>query len=431
MPQRSTKSASTRLSAFDAFFVAYQELSGILMQLGVEVELKGNVAQTDVERMLQTIVQRWRPLGQQLSKDIFGLSWAGECSTNGMLHVAERREALAHWRNRRLDPFLEPPFQVLWISDRDRNLLAFRAHHAVVDGEGFFAICVEAVRVLAGKKATDYTDNHGSIPRVKVSEAIQNLQRLRKALRSNESARLAVRSCIPGDISTVERDLENEEFCGLRRRATDLSVAPGWLCASAWMKAIHAWNRSRGKDTTSLISIEVPVSLRRRRDNTVHIGNCISPLTLHGDATLSLEDLARALKQQMGQAMRQRLHLALPMLSSPAKFLPWRIFRKLASNPELTGFATSHFAWFEQSRTIHDEIFRASDGALQIIHQQIYTPVCLHMGAALAVLAWPERAQIFMTHRLTALSTSDAGELLDLVVHELGLRYPERRQVAI
>jgi hypothetical protein len=107
------------------------------------------------------------------------------------------------------------------------------------------------------------------------------------------------------------------------------------------------------------------------------------------------------------------------------------MFRKLASNPELTGFATSHFAWLEQARTIHDEIFRTSNGALQIIDQQSYTPVCLHMGAALAVLAWPERAQIFMTYRLTALSTTDARELLDLVVHELALRYPERRQVAV
>jgi hypothetical protein len=180
-----------------------------------------------------------------------------------------------------------------------------------------------------------------------------------------------------------------------------------------------------------VISIEVPVSLRRRRDGGIRIGNWISPLTLYGDASQPLEVLASELKQQMSRAMRQRVHLALPLLSSPAKSLPWPIFRKLVTNPELTGVATSHFAWFEQSRTIHDDVFRESGGVLQIVDQQIYTPVCLHMGAAMSVLAWPDRAQIFITHRLTALSTADANALADLAVQELGQRYLTRRQVAV
>ena len=53
------------------------------------------------------------------------------------------------------------------------------------------------------------------------------------------------------------------------------------------------------------------------------------------------------------------------------------------------------------------------------------------MGAALSVLAWPERAQIFLTHRLTAMSTTEAEDLLDLVVQELGQEYLSRRQVAV
>jgi hypothetical protein len=111
--------------------------------------------------------------------------------------------------------------------------------------------------------------------------------------------------------------------------------------------------------------------------------------------------------------------------------VPWPIFRKLAANPELTGFATSHFSWFEQSETIHDEISRLSNGALQIVDQKLYTPVCLHMGVAMAVLAWPERVQLFITHRLSALSTSDANELLDLVIEELGRKRRVLRQVAV
>jgi hypothetical protein len=197
------------------------------------------------------------------------------------------------------------------------------------------------------------------------------------------------------------------------------------------MKAIHAWNSSRGPTSTSVISLEVPVSLRRSRDQNLRIGNLISPVVLHGDATRPLEDLAPDLKQQMNRAMRQRTHLALPSLSGPARFLPWEVFRRIAASPELTGFATSHFAWLEHAQTIHDDVSRASDGALQMIDQQIYTPVCLHMGAAVAVLAWPERAQVFLTHRLNALSTNEANSLLDLMVQELDNKHVGRQQVAV
>jgi hypothetical protein len=94
-----------RLSAFDAFFVAYQETSGVLMQLGVEVELKGQLARSDLESMLLRVVRRWPPLGQQLRRGVFGLSWNGESRVSEMLCVAEGREALNEWRNRPLDPF--------------------------------------------------------------------------------------------------------------------------------------------------------------------------------------------------------------------------------------------------------------------------------------------------------------------------------------
>jgi hypothetical protein len=85
----------------------------------------------------------------------------------------------------------------------------------------------------------------------------------------------------------------------------------------------------------------------------------------------------------------------------------------------------------EHAQTIHDDVSRASDGALQMVDQQIYTPVCLHMGAAVAVLAWPERAQVFLTHRLNALSTNEANLLLDLMVQELGDKHVGRQQVAV
>lgn len=425
-------SNGSRLSAIDAFFVAYQESSGVLMQLGVEVELKGRITRTDVEQVLRDLVRRWPQLGQRLRTRFFGLSWEGEYKVSDMLSTADSRNALAEWRNRPLNPFIESPLQLLWIANGDTHLWSFRAHHAVVDGEGFSAICAEALRALAGKNlgAADSTDGNGLFRGVNLKQAWQNLQQLRREARSNRSARLAMRSVVPGEISIVERELERGEFAALQRRATELKVAPGWLCASAWMKAIYSWNLSRGIDSP-FVSLEVPVSLRRRRDTDISLGNWISPLTLFGDATQTPKMLAVHLRQQMSEAIRRRSYLALPLLSSPAKFLPWSLFRRLTSSPELTGFATSHFAWFEQSQTIHDEVFQLSGGALQLVSQRIYVPVCLHMGAALAVLAWPERAQIFLTHRLTALSTADAEDLLDLVVQELGEQYSSRRQVAV
>ena len=427
----------TRLSATDAFFVAYQETSGVLMQLGVEVELEGRITRADVDEVLMHIVRRWPPLGQRLRRRLFGLSWEGECSISDMVRVAESRKSLAAWRNQLLNPFAEPPFQLLWIADGERHLFAFRAHHAVVDGEGFFAVCAEALRTLAERfgvrrPGVDLVSEHKAPGRrtpTRLLKAFKNLQRLRNEARSNQSARLALRSCTTGDISVVKRDLESEEFRELQQQAHDAGVAPGWLCAAAWIKAIHAWSLARNADTNPLISLEVPVSLRRSRK--AQLGNLISPLTLYGDATKPLFALATTLKQQMSTAIRQRFHLALPSLSAPAKFIPFGLFRKLAANPELTGFATSHFAWFEQSQSIHEDILRISGGALQLVDQQLYTPVCLHMGAAVAILAWPERAQIFLTHRLTALSTSDAQSLSDLMVQQLGQRSLRRRQVAV
>ena len=402
---------STRLSAVDAFFVAYQESSGVLMQLGVEIELKGSITRNDVERMLKHLVRRWPPLGQLLHKDLFGLSWTGECRTRAMLNTVE---GLSEWRNRPIDPFVEPPFQLLWLAEGDRSVFAFRAHHSVVDGEGFFAVCAEALRTLVSLETTDLTRAQNTAREVSLTNAFRNLQQLRH---SQPSARIAVRSSSPGDTAMVERSLSG--------------LSPGWLCAAAWMRAIHAWNELHHRASTSVISLEVPVSLRRRRDGGIRIGNWISPLTLYGDASQPLEVLANDLKQQIATAMRQRLHLAMPLLSSPAKSLPWPIFRKLVTNPELTGTATSHFTWFDQSPTLHDDLFRASGGALQMVDQQIYTPVCLHMGAAMSVLAWPERSQIFITYRLNALSTGDANVLADLAVQELGQEHVSHRQVAV
>jgi hypothetical protein len=186
------------------------------------------------------------------------------------------------------------------------------------------------------------------------------------------------------------------------------------------MRAIHGWNVSRSAAFNPLISLEFPVSLRRGNINKGPdlLGNFISPLVVFGDATHLLENLARELRKQLLQGIRRQSHLGVPLVTAPGKFVPWPIFRRIAVNPQTTGFATSHFTWFEQS-DVRSEIARLSDGALRVTGQRIYTPVCLNMGAALAVLASPDYAQIFLTYRETAVSPSAAEQLVDLTVREL------------
>ena len=68
---------------------------------------------------------------------------------------------------------------MLWIADGERHVLAFRAHHAVVDGEGFFAsLCGggSSTRRKEYTDRTDYTEKDG-LPKVSsLGDAIETVQ---------------------------------------------------------------------------------------------------------------------------------------------------------------------------------------------------------------------------------------------------------------
>src|SRR5687767_352930 len=145
---RNGRQFNSRLSAMDAFFVAYQQHSGILMQLGGEIELEGELCREHLEEMISYVVARWRRLGQAVQKSFVGLEWKGNCLTGKMLHIAKGSDALSEWRNQPIDPFHEPPFQVMWIPNGGSSTVAFRAHHAVMDGESFVAVTADAAHFL-------------------------------------------------------------------------------------------------------------------------------------------------------------------------------------------------------------------------------------------------------------------------------------------
>lgn len=427
-----------RLSATDAFFVAYQQRSGILMQLGGEVELQGTLEREHLEQMVSYVVERWPRLGQVVQKSLVGLKWNGKCLTSDMLRIGNGEEALTSWRNEPINPFHEPPFQVLWVPNGGSSTVAFRAHHSVMDGESFVAVTADAAHFLTqvriGKRVqplppalplqlNDLLSIRQLVRRRRLGSLWRYTRWLAMEARAGRSARLAMDSCTTGDTHTYERRLDREAFTRLKQRATAARTAATWLCAAAWMRAIHRWNVSQGSAGTAIVSLEFPVSLRRGRGKNQTnghdlLGNFISPLVLFGDATRPLDELARDLKTQLMQGIRSQSHLGTPLFTAPGKFLPWAVFRRVAVNPRTTGFATSHFTWFEQP-DVPANIARFSEGTLRVTGQRIYTPVCLHMGAALAVLASPEYAQVFLTFRDTALSTAAAEQLIDLVLAEL------------
>ena len=438
----------TELSPIDAFFVAYQQHAGILMQLGGEVELEGELRRDEVEQMVSYVVARWPRLGQTLRKGLVGLAWDGNCQTEKMLTVANGNGTSARWRNQAIDPFQEPPFQILWSPNDGSSTLAFRAHHSVMDGESFVAVTLDAAYFLMqarfrkpapspkcakDARLRDLVSLRQLVRRGKLGSVLRYTRRLNSEGRAERSARLAVNAWAPGDTYTCERMVDREAFIRLKQRAVAARVAPTWLCAAAWMRTVHTWNVLQKGSCDPLVSLEFPVSLRRGRGNghprtkktsastrTDHhmLGNFISPLVLFGNATQDLEKLARDLKTQFVQGIRSQSYLGTPLLAAPGRFLPWSLFRRIAVSPRATGFATSHFTWFEQP-DVRAGINQLSKGALRMTAQRIYTPVCLHMGAAVAVLASPEYAQVFLTYRDTALSSQAAEQLIDLMLREL------------
>jgi hypothetical protein len=396
------------LTTTDAFFVAYQETSGILMHFGVEVELAGKVERAAVEAALARVLARWPVLGQTLARGLGGLRWGGE--VRDVLRTDGEAEA---FRNTPIDPFRQPPFGVLWKSRGDTHAFAIRCHHAAADGELFLAIVWEFLGGLAPLPPTPANahDRHplafGALwKQAKLGPSLRHARWLTREARADRTARVALREVAPGPIATSDHRLGERERRALFARASAEKVRPAWLVAAAWLQALHEHNVRRGHDA-SLLSLEVPVSLRGN-GRAGGSGNHLAVLTLFADARMPLGELARSLWRDYAAGVRRRDHLAVPLLANPARLLPWPMFRKVAVTPSSTGFATSHFTWLARDPDVREVV---RDHGLRIVDQRLYTPVCLRMGAALCVLAWPEQVQLAITHRLTGLSGDDANAL--------------------
>ncbi|UCE21547.1 MAG: hypothetical protein JSV46_04845 [Candidatus Aminicenantes bacterium] len=247
----------------------------------------------------------------------------------------------------------------------------------------------------------------------------QYMRWLAEEAEADRSARIVMQKCEPGNIAVCERTLNESHVKELKKKASALHMTPFWIFAAAWMRAIKRWNVEQAGEKNSLISLEVPVSLRGNHSTDRCIGNFISPLILFGDAEHPLIRLAGSLRQQFFNGIKNRSHLGVPLFTSPGKYLPWSFFRRVAVNSKASGFATSHFTWLEEKKDLHSEMLKHSKETLKMEGHHIYGTVCLHMGAALFVHAVPKQFNIFITHRLNALSSNAASRLAELLLSEL------------
>jgi hypothetical protein len=412
---------SRRLTQQDAFFVAYQEASGTAMSLGAELELAGELAAEQLEGLMEKLVGIWPRLGSKVRRRSFGLAWQGRSPLLEMLTEARRDEDFERWRNAPIDPFREPSFQLLWRVAGGCTRLAFRAHHAGLDGHALATVGGRALQILAGAEAGGVAPaTRPPVRRLgfgRLGPMWRYLRFLQRESRSDGSARLALASPAPGDIAVRTQELTADRRSRLERWGRAHGLGLPWLVCAAFIKAIGGFNDRRGGDPRP-VSLELPVSTRLRGAGAgADLGNGISPLLLRAAAGRPLLEIAREINGQFAGGVRRRAHLAVPFFTAGGRFLPWWLFRRLAADTTYSGFATSHFTWMRPALDPF-ALEKLSAGRLSLRKIEFYGPVCLHMGAALQGLETPSACQLSLTYRLNALSAAAAEELLDGVFAE-------------
>lgn len=419
-----------RLSQMDAFFVAFQEQSGVLMQLGSETDLRGNLERRHFERMVLAITDAWPQLGQRLARGPLGLRWDGVTDHQAMLHETTETAEMLRWRNAPIDPFREPPVQVLWVRGPGLHRLVFRVHHCAADGEAFLKMCIHAAKALGAaqcgdgpplskREAYEPVDMQDVWEPRSIGGMLRYMQWLRREARRPSTGFVAQRECAVGETDIYECALTPEFFLELRGAARALRTSPMWLACAAWLRSLHTWNECIDPASNPRLSVEFPVSLRRNARRRNAMGNFVSPLTLTGDTRTPLSELARKLEQQVLSSLRLRHQFGVPLLTMPGRYLPWSLFRRVAVSQTSSGFATTHFSWFEYREDPKTFFAESSRGGLELLTQRIYTPVCLHMGAALSALIAPAEPKLFITYRRTAFHPDDIAFVAETLRREL------------
>lgn len=409
---------SERLSAFDAFFVAYQRQAGIAMHLGLDVELEGALDARAIDRGVSAVLSRWPSLGAPLSRGLTGLHTTARADVKAIARRERDWRAAGEAINAMIDPFEGPSLRVSWASEGDaRHRVVLRVHHAMMDGEGFAAVAMVFFAALAGGANGTHTSDRPVRARGVRDRALSELAREKRRRDERVGAakhRMFSLGCVaPGPVAVVSATVSGDALARAMTACERLSVSPALWVIAAWARAAHAEVAREGE-----VAVEVPVSARAREGLGNRRGNHIAPLVFFVDGQRSMEHVARGLRASLRDAV-ERGHLEMDrVMAAPGAMLPWAVFERIAVNPSTTGNATTHVAAVRVDRSVR-ALF-APSSAVKLVRWTPFSPVCLKMGAALTAIQAPDEWSLAVTYRCNAMSESRAKSLLDRALNELG-----------
>ena len=431
-----------RLSQVDSFFVAYQEDAGIWMHFGADMEVKGKVTLHDLRQAVLLFMTRFPTVAATLKKGLFGLYWEipevkSEVDNKIFDQMVKegKREDIMSWKNISIDPFIEPPFQIMFAKNKSGAILSFKVHHSVSDGEFFSNIVYDVFESLSLILAKENIPMPEPVPLQSLFKVLAKdfsalkwrkwksfysyLNFLKQNSDSKEHCRIKLEQIEAGDINNVSSILDSKSYNKLKNANDLVKLNMSFVYAAAWILTIEKWNKEKGERD---ISLEIPVSLRKNKQRGT--GNFISPLTIFKNHKQGLLPISREIRKQVIKGIKRQDHLAVPFFTFVGKYIPWFLYKKIAITPGSTGFATSHFTALKQSRNIYNTVEKLSKKQLELKSIQIYTPVCLHMGAALFVNEYVGHPpQFYITYRETGFSKQGAKRFMDIFQKEVQLYF--------
>jgi hypothetical protein len=411
---------SERLSAFDAFFLAFQRRAGVAMHLGLSFELHGTLTRSALDAGIDSVLARWPDLARVVRAGLLGVRYAGPSLRDRVLDVATSDEAFDGRMNDTIDPFTGPSLSVTWREANGAHRVLVRAHHASFDGEGFVAMALRLIETIASH-GHEHEQREGgtTVQRTSGRRGARGIVSLWREKREKDRRviadahrRIALACARPGPVA-VECDRIEGDILE-RVRAQGAGGGMGLRAIAAWTRAVHADIGDGGE-----VAVEVPVSLRAATAAGDAMGNHLAPLVFYADGTRPLADVTRALRQQFRSAIT-RGHLDVDRrFAAPGRWLPWPVFERVAITPITTGNATSHVAALRLDRSPRERVRALSHGALELARWTPFSPVCLRMGAALTVIDAPDELVLAVTYRANALSRARARAMLDRAREEL------------
>ncbi len=407
---------SERLSAFDAFFLAFQRRAGVAMHLGLSFELRGALARSALEAGIDSVLARWPDLARVVRPGLLGVRYAGPSLRERVLDVVTSDKAFDGRMNDTIDPFTGPSLSVTWRARDDAHRVLVRAHHACFDGEGFVAMALRLIETLAAHGHTQREERKPlqrrsarRAPRGIVSLWREKREKDRRVI-ADAHRRIALACARPGPVAVECDRIEGDTLARVRSK----SEATGLRAIAAWTRAVHAEIGGGGE-----VAVEVPVSLRATTGAGDAMGNHLAPLVFYADGTRSFDDVTHALRQQFRSAIA-RAHLDVDRrFAAPGRWLPWPVFERVAITPITTGNATSHVAALRLDRSPRERVRALSHNALSLVRWNPFSPVCLRMGAALTVIDAPDELVLAVTYRANALSRARARAMLERAREEL------------